>query len=155
MTSLVRRFLKTAIVFLFAGLLLGLALSAALELEVFQAPYPMRVAHTHLILVGFVMMMIMGVALWMFPRPGPEDARYKPERMDLVWWLMTGSVSVRTAAELATGWWGGAALRVAIFAASIVEIVGIALFFGNLWTRIRSPREAYEKGRSAGGAPRA
>lgn len=149
MTSLVRRFLKTAIVFLFAGLTLGIALSAAVELELFGAPYPMRVAHTHLILVGFVMMMIMGVALWMFPRPGPEDSRYRPERMALVWWLMTGSVSARTAAELATGWWDGAAPRVVIFAASTVEILGIALFFMNLWTRIRSPREAYEKSRIA------
>jgi hypothetical protein len=149
MTSLVRRFLKTAIAFLLAGLLLGLALSAARELELFDAPYPLRVAHTHLILVGFMMMMIMGVALWMFPRPAPEDTLYRPERMETVWWIMTSAVSVRTVAELATGLWNRPALHVAVFAASAAEVWGIALFFLNLWSRIRSPREAYERSRRA------
>jgi len=154
MTNLVRRYLKTAVVFLFIGLLLGLWLSAAIELELFTAPYPLRVAHTHLILVGFVMMMIMGVALWMFPRPAPEDGHYRAERMEFVWWVMTSSVCVRTAAEVATGWWSGSALRMAIFLASAAEVLGIALFFWNLWTRIRSPREAYERSQGTSEAPR-
>ncbi|TAH36409.1 MAG: hypothetical protein EYC70_11460 [Planctomycetota bacterium] len=150
MTPLVRRFLKTAIVFLGAGLVLGLVLSAALHFELFTAPYPMRVAHVHLILVGFVMMMIMGVALWMFPRPARADARYRPERMQLVWWVMTCAVSVRTASELASGGSAAAALHVTAFVASAAEAFGIGLFFLNLWSRIRSPREAYEKERLAG-----
>ena len=40
-------------------------------------PYAVS-AHTHAILVGFVMMMILGVALWLFPRPSKEDTRYTP-----------------------------------------------------------------------------
>lgn len=154
MTKLVRRFLKTAIVFLILGLLLGLVLSAALELRLFEAPYPVRVAHTHLILVGFVMMTIMGVAQWMFPRPTPDDTRNRPERMELVWWVMTVSVSLRAAAELAASWRDLQALRVVVFSASAGEVLGIALFFWNLWTRIRSPREAYERSLREGGTKR-
>jgi hypothetical protein len=37
-----------------------------------------------------------------------------------------------------------------IFAASVAEVLGIALFFWNLWTRIRSPREAAEKSLGTG-----
>jgi heme/copper-type cytochrome/quinol oxidase subunit 1 len=103
-----------------------------------------RIAHTHLILAGFVMM-IMGVALWMFPRPTPDDTRNRPAWMELVWWVMTVSVSLRTAAEVAAGWRDLQALRVVVFAASAGEVLGIALFFWNLWTRIRSPREAAAK----------
>jgi membrane associated rhomboid family serine protease len=78
MHSLVRRFLKTAIIFLVIGLLLGLWMMVERELGGHvSGPYAVS-AHTHAILVGFVMMMILGVALWLFPRPSKDDARYTP-----------------------------------------------------------------------------
>jgi hypothetical protein len=64
--------------FLVAGLLIGGYLLVRRELAGLHAtPYEIS-AHTHLILVGFVMMMILGVALWLFPRPAKEDATYSP-----------------------------------------------------------------------------
>ena len=75
MHSLVRRYLKTGIAFLALGLALGLWMMVERELyQRFPSPY-MTSAHTHAILVGFVMMMILGVALWLFPRPAKDDAR--------------------------------------------------------------------------------
>ena len=44
--------------------------------------YPPRLlitAHVHLLLVGFMLQMVMGVATWMFPHPGREGTRYRPE----------------------------------------------------------------------------
>jgi heme/copper-type cytochrome/quinol oxidase subunit 1 len=35
-------------------------------------------AHTHALLVGFVMMMILGVALWLFPRAERDQKQYDP-----------------------------------------------------------------------------
>ena len=68
MHSLVRRFLKTGIAFLGAGLLLGAWMLVRRELwDIYPTTYLMS-AHTHAILVGFVMMMILGVALWMTTR---------------------------------------------------------------------------------------
>ena len=43
----------------------------------FAGPYETS-AHTHAILVGLVMMMILGVALWLFPRPEKQNVRYRP-----------------------------------------------------------------------------
>src|SRR5262249_42461882 len=78
MHSLVRLYVKTAIAFLVAGLLLGGYLLARRELfGVVATPYEIS-AHTHVILVGFVMTMILGVALWLFPRPAKDDVRYRP-----------------------------------------------------------------------------
>ena len=74
--SLVRRYLKTGIGFLALGLGLGLWMMAHRELrQRFPSPYLVS-AHTHAIFVGFVMMMILGVALWLFPRPAKDDTRY-------------------------------------------------------------------------------
>jgi hypothetical protein len=55
MTALVRRFIKTAIGFLAAGLLLGLYMLVRRELfGVWPGAYLIS-AHTHVVFVGFVM----------------------------------------------------------------------------------------------------
>src|SRR4051812_34139904 len=63
-SPLVRRYLRTAIGFLLAGLGLGTWMLIRRELAG-DYPTPRLIsAHTHVIMVGFVMMMILGVALW-------------------------------------------------------------------------------------------
>jgi len=82
---LVRRYIKTSFVFLIAGLLLGGYVTVA---EFLVGAYPPRLfvtAHVHLLLVGFMLMIVMGVATWMFPRPGKDDPRYRPELAETVY----------------------------------------------------------------------
>jgi hypothetical protein len=73
MFSTARYFIKTSVVFLIIGLLTGLYMM--LETDIFDEGYGAELisAHTHVILVGSVIMMIMGVALWLFPRPEKTD----------------------------------------------------------------------------------
>src|SRR5512133_1872043 len=114
MHSLVRRYLKTAIVFLGVGLGLGVWMMGERELFV-RAPTPYIVsAHTHAILVGFVMMMILGVALGLFPRPAKEDTRYRPELAEAAYWLVTAGTVVRVAGEIARSGTDGAILRLMV-----------------------------------------
>ena len=138
MHSLVRRFIKTAILFLAIGLAIGGDMIVRRELfHRFPDPYEVS-AHTHAILVGFVMMMILGVALWLFPRPGKEDARYDPSVAALSYWVLTVATAVRIAGELlhaaVDGWW----VRWAVALAGLGQIVGILLFFHTMWGRIRA-----------------
>src|SRR5262244_668445 len=100
MTPLVRRYIKTSFVFLMAGLLLGGWIVVA---EFVLGRHPPRLfitAHAHLLLVGFMLMIVMGVATWMFPRPAREDTRYRPELAEAVYWVMTLSTVVRALAEI-------------------------------------------------------
>ena len=100
MHSLVRRFLKTGIAFLALGLALGVWMMADREVRQ-RVPSPYLVsAHTHAILVGFVMMMILGVALWLFPRPAKEDTRYSPQTANVAYWLLAIGSASRVVGEL-------------------------------------------------------
>ncbi|NIY12994.1 MAG: hypothetical protein GWN02_34075, partial [Gemmatimonadetes bacterium] len=73
-----RRFIKTGVAFLAVGLVLGFWLLVQREL-VGVYPHPNLVsAHAHAVLIGFVMFLILGVALWLFPRAAKEDTRYSP-----------------------------------------------------------------------------
>jgi cbb3-type cytochrome oxidase subunit 1 len=140
--SLVRRFLKTGIAFLGAGLLLGAWMLVRRELwGIYPTTYLMS-AHTHVILVGFVMMMILGVALWMFPRPAREDTRYRPGLAEAAYWLLAAGTATRLAGEIARSGADGAALRLVVVAGGLAQVAGIGLFFATMWTRIRATGSA-------------
>ena len=138
MYTLVRRYIKTAIVFLAIGLAIGEWMILRRELfGVYPAPYLVS-AHTHALFVGFVMMMILGVALWLFPRPEKGDRRYAPRAVEAAYWLLTTGTALRISGELlrsaSTALW----LRLAVVAAGFAQGIGILLFFYTMWTRIRS-----------------
>ncbi|MBI3458368.1 MAG: hypothetical protein HY002_21565 [Candidatus Rokubacteria bacterium] len=84
MTPLIRRYIKTSFVFLFLGLALGAYATVEVNIRGRGVPWPLVSAHVHLLLVGFVLMLIFGVATWMFPRPGKDDGRYRPWLAEVV-----------------------------------------------------------------------
>jgi uncharacterized membrane protein YidH (DUF202 family) len=137
MHTQVRRFIKTAIGFLAAGLAIGGWMIARRELSGHYPSSYVTSAHTHAIFVGFVMMMIMGVALWLFPRPDKEDLRYSPRAVTAAYWLITIGTAGRVIGELArpvsAAWW----LRWAVVAFSLTQIAGMLAFFHTMWSRIR------------------
>lgn len=136
MNPLVRRYLKTAIVFLLVGLGLGFWMLLGREFGIPTAPR-LRSAHTHALLVGFVLMMISGVALWMFPRARSDDARYRPILTEIAWWGIAGGTAGRVLLESWPGAPSGAAFSGAVVAAAAVQVLGLALFFIAIWPRIR------------------
>ncbi|MDE3171760.1 MAG: hypothetical protein KGN74_01690 [Gemmatimonadota bacterium] len=137
MHSLVRRYVKTAIAFLMAGLAIGGWMIVRRELwGRYPSPYEIS-AHTHAIFVGFVMMMIMGVALWLFPRPDRADTRYRPALVVAAYWCMTVGTAARVAGELLRVGVDAPWLRWAVAASGLVQAAGMALFFFTMWSRIR------------------
>jgi cbb3-type cytochrome oxidase subunit 1 len=137
MHSLVRRYLKTAIVFLLIGLALGIWVMAERELRQRMSGAHLVSAHTHAILVGFVMMMILGVALWLFPRPAKEDTRYSPRAAEAAYWLLTVGTAMRTAGEVARPYSAALWLRAAVLTAGLLQVAGLVVFFYTMWSRIR------------------
>ena len=147
MTSLVRRFLKTAILFLAVGLGLGGWMMARRELWGELASSYVVSAHTHAVFVGFVMLMILGVALWMFPRPQAGDGRYQPALVETAYWLLTVGTAGRILGELLRTSHDSVALRGAVLATGLAQIAGVAVFFFTMWTRIRPVGSAAREAR--------
>jgi hypothetical protein len=136
---LVRLYIKTSLVFLVVGLLLGGYLIVA---EFAIGRYPPRLfitAHVHLLLVGFMLMMVMGVATWMFPRPPRDSGGYRPGLAEAVYWVMTMSTATRAVAELTAPFLASWSVRLVIAAAGLGQLAGAALFVVNMWPRVRMP----------------
>ncbi len=142
MHSLVRRFLKTAFVFLVVGLALGVWLLVRRETGGAAANMRELSAHTHALLVGFVMMVIAGVALWLFPRPAAGDTQYSPVLAGAAWWCLTIGTSLRVVAEVLAGFDPGPVLRGSILIGGLAQATGLALVFWTLYPRIRAAGSA-------------
>ncbi len=137
MYTLVRRFIKTGIVFLFAGLTVGAWVLVRRELFGI-IPHPRLVsAHTHAIQLGFVMFLILGVALWLFPRAAKEDTRYTPERIEASYWILTIATAGRFLADIARARLDFEPLAWIVVLAGLGQVAGLGLYFWTMWTRIR------------------
>lgn len=142
MTPLVRRYIKTSFVFLVAGLLVGAYVVVAQFVFDTYPPRLLVTTHTHLLLVGFMLMLVMGVATWMFPRPARDDPGYRPGVAEAVYWVMTLSTALRAIAEILVAVAGTLGIRWLIALAGLGQLVGAALFALNMWRRVRMPPAA-------------
>lgn len=94
--------------------------------------------HTHIILSGSVMMMIMGVALWFFPHPEKNDLLYKPEFFPVSYYIMTISTAARFISQvLSSVILTNEILKFIYFISAIGQIAGLIIFFISMWGRIR------------------
>jgi len=78
----------------------------------------------------------------MFPRPGRDDTRYRPELAEAVYWVLTASTALRALAEVTVGLAGTLGIRWLIALGGLGQLVGAALFVVNMWRRVRMPPSA-------------
>lgn len=142
MTPLIRRYIKTSFLFLLAGMALGAYATVEVNVRGRGVPWPLVTAHVHLLLVGFVLMLIFGVATWMFPRPAREDPRYRPWLAELIYWMLTVSTAVRALGELGSAAAGvrGGSLLAAL--GGFGQLAATVAFVVNMWVRVRMPPAA-------------
>ena len=145
MFTTVRYFIKTSLAFLVLGILTGLYMSFVKY--VFQTGYSQEMisAHTHLILVGSVMMMIMGVALWFFPRPEKDDKKYDPDLILVTYWMMTIATALRFVMQVLGSYYYITWVNVAIVVFSTLQVLAMILFFYSMWGRIRAVGSQYRE----------
>lgn len=138
MTELPRRFIKTAFVFLILGLLLGGWMLLRRELYG-EWPHPYLIsAHTHIMFVGFVMFMILGVALWLFPKPSRDDPRYRETLIRVVYWLLLAGTLLRFGGELGRSENEARELAWIVLSGGVLQLGAIVLYVWTMWRRIRT-----------------
>jgi heme/copper-type cytochrome/quinol oxidase subunit 1 len=145
MFTTVRYFVKTSIGFLILGIVTGLYMSYAKYLSKGSYTPELISAHTHIILVGSVMMMIMGVALWFFPRAEKDDKKYNPDLILIVYWLMTSATLLRFIFQVIGSFYYISWVNTLIFISSTLQVTSMILFFYSIWGRIRPVGSQYRE----------
>lgn len=137
MFSTVRYFVKTSIIFLIVGILTGFYMLIAQNILKTGFTQDLISAHTHIILVGSIIMMIMGVALWFFPRAEKTDKRYNPNIIWTSYWMMTIATSLRYIFQVTASLTEFESSGLMITFASFFQALAVILFFYSMWGRIR------------------
>ncbi len=136
--------LKTSLLYLIIGIIIGLLMFLPYQIKELSWTYNLRVVHTHLILVGFVIQMIMGVALWMFPQKPTKDIsiekRFTSESEGMLLYVVFNlGIVLRSSFE------PFARLNLICFYISllgvILQILAIFYFLTLIYPRIRKPGE--------------
>lgn len=125
MTSYVRRFIRSSLFWLGVGVVLGVLMAA------WPAAGQYRPAHMHANLLGFVSMMIFGVAYHVIPRFTGAALRSESLAHAHVW-IANGGLALMVA-----GWLGRAhalgGWRPLLLAGGLLSATGAFLFIYNIW----------------------
>ena len=83
------------------------------------------------------MFMILGVALWLFPKPLRDDPRYRPGLVNTVYWLLLTGTLVRFLSELARAYSDSALITWLILLGGFAQVISLILYVWTMWYRIR------------------
>jgi len=153
MPSLSRWCVRAALLYLVAGMAIGswMLIRQAQERPVAR-PWP--TLHAHILLIGFLLLVVMGVAFWMFPKI--RGARPGREVGWVAFALMNAGLLLRVLAEpLAVD--GGRGWRILLGIAAVLPALGALAFGLAIWPRVRAaltPAEAKAMRESRGLPPR-
>lgn len=136
MFYLARRFIKTGFMFLVAGLLIGLYMIVTSHFASHLFYYELVTVHVHIILFGFLMSLIMGVAIWMFPRT-KDSGSYSPGLAEAVYWFLAAGTSLRAAFEILSIFVTTVVVSFLIVLGGLMQVTAAILFVYNIWSRVR------------------
>ena len=132
MPPVARLFVRTSLLMLVAGAAIG-AVGLA---EPSWLTRERSLTHTHLLLVGWLLNFVLGVAWWMFPRIAGTVARAGWPVAG--WAMLNAGLLLRAAVDLFGGGMLGAPAPVR-WAAAVLQVAGITLMAALLWRRARGP----------------
>jgi Trk-type K+ transport system membrane component len=128
MPVITRWFIKTALVYFVAALLLGVA----------QPRLPAAgPAYVHLLVVGWITQVIFGVAYWMFPRHTREAPRGSDGLAITAYVCLNAGLVLRVVAEPVYMLHSAPGLGAALAVAAVLQWLGGMAFVVNLWPRVK------------------
>jgi cbb3-type cytochrome oxidase subunit 1 len=128
----VTAFLKASLAWLALGVTLGVAMAIHPPWTVY------RLAHVHMVLLGFVTMMIYGVAYHVIPRFAGSPLRSR--RVALVHWWMANIGLAGMASGFAWRVWHPTSGTWLLSAGGTLSAVGAYLFVWQIWATLDGPR---------------
>ena len=134
MPALTRWFIKSAMLYLLAALLLSIALQPPLRdrLPLVAAVWPI---YLHLLVLGWLTQLIFGVALWLFPKHSAARPRGDERLGWASFFLLNAGLVLRAIAEPAHAL--GHRVGALLVVAAVAQLLAGWAFVLNTWPRVR------------------
>lgn len=148
MPAISRLFIKAALISFLLGMLGGGVLLLYKAVTDQTVPPSLVIIHTHLLTVGFLVNMVIGVAYWMFPRPTAVPTR--DVAATVMFWSLNGGLVLRFLTEPFVDQSGGALLRLILGFSGVLQAAASIIFVAIIWRRVMSARARWEREQAKG-----
>jgi heme/copper-type cytochrome/quinol oxidase subunit 1 len=132
MPLLARWFIKAALVYFVLSLLVGVVIQARGVVELPRSVAYWRPVYIHLLTVGWITQLIMGVGYWMFPKFSKENPRGSVPVAWISFVLLNAGLILRVISEPSQpdlGWM--------LALSAVLQLIAGWLFVINTWFRIK------------------
>jgi hypothetical protein len=137
MPRLTRWYLRTALIWFVAALLVAglLAIQSVLRLP----PWVLTLSpvYFHLLMVGWVTQLIFGIAFWMFPKHSAERPRGSERLGWATYLLLNAGLALRAIAEPWQSLSPGTVPGTGLAASAVLQWLAGVLFVANTWPRVK------------------
>ncbi|MBI3329088.1 MAG: hypothetical protein HYZ81_20590 [Nitrospinae bacterium] len=137
MPGLTRWFIKSALVYFVAALLLGVGLAAPTVLALPPALGVLGPVYFHVFMVGWIAQLIFGIVYWMFPRYSKEQPRGSAELAIATYGLLNGGLVLRSIGEPLHSLWPAAGWGWLVALSSVFQWLAGMAFVLNTWRRVK------------------
>ena len=151
MPAISRLFIKAALISFLLGMVAGAAFLLYKAATGQEVPHSLVIIHTHLLTVGFLVNMVIGVAYWMFPRPTAVPTR--DVAATVMFWSLNGGLVLRFLTEPFVDQPGGMLLRLALGFSGVLQGAASIIFLAIIWRRVMSARARWEREQARGQPP--
>ena len=145
MPPVTRWFIKSGMIW-FA---LGVTLAFVTELPGIRGSALLLPIYWHMLVIGWITQVIMGVSVWMFPRKRRNRKKEQSTLVTSAFFLLNGGLIVRFLSEPFLPFVSDSALVPAVVIVSgILQVAAIILFIAEIWPRVQPKRKRKRKSRN-------
>lgn len=138
MPLLARWYIKTALLYLVGALVVGVLIAAGPVIGIPAAPGILWITYLHLFVVGWLTQLIIGVAIWLFPRHSRERPFGAIGLVRAAYPLLNVGLLLRAVAEPGILWSGQAVWRHLLVVSAVAQWLAGLLFVVYIWKRVRT-----------------
>ena len=137
MPTLSRWFIKSALVYFVIALLVGVVLLSRRVIDMPTVVSSLAPVYFHLLMVGWVTQLIIGVVYWMFPKASRE----RPRGSEILGWATYGFLNVglllRVVGEPLLASRPATNVGWVLAISAVLQLLGGWSFVMNTWTRVK------------------
>ena len=137
MPTLTRWYVKTSLIYLVAGLALGLMLALAQVVDLPPLLSASGPLYFHLFLVGWITQLIMGIVFWMFPKYSKQRPRGNESLAAITYGLLNSGLVLRVIGEPARAVGSGELWGWMLVVSALLQWLAGLFFVVNTWGRVK------------------
>jgi hypothetical protein len=134
---LTRWFVRTALAYFVAALLVGVSLMLRLVMGLPPVIAALQPVYFHFLMLGWVTQLIFGVVFWMFPKYSTDRPRGSERLGWTTYWLLNAGLLLRAIGEPLVAVQPGHGTGWLLAASAVLQLLAGWAFVANSWARVK------------------